>query len=402
MVKGRLQKKKSYFYAILTYKMPNGKRKEIWRATGVKIYENRKKAELICEEYREQLAVELKLLSTNSTFLIKDKYQKLLTKYNNNTLFGDYMEKWLDMIEYSVACSTFSAYRYTVVNRIKPYFNNLEIKLINLTAIDISKFYSYSLVYVKANTIKHYHALIHQALKFAFENDLVASNIANKVRLPKVQEFIGHYYNREELINLLECVRGKQIEFAVLMASYYGLRRSEIVGLKWSAIDFEYKTILIKHTVTEYSSNGELIREGKDRAKTKKSIRTLPLMFEIENYLLQLKEVQNHNKLLLGCNYCTDYEDYIYVNQFGVLVKPSYITQNFPKLLKYYGLRLIRFQDLRHSCATLLRHQGARMEDVQKWLGHSSIITTEKVYSHFENWEHLKSAKMIEEALRLV
>ena len=73
MVKGRLQVKKGYFYAILTYKMPNGKRKEIWRATGVKIYENREKAELICEEYREQLAVELKLLSTNSTFLIKDK-----------------------------------------------------------------------------------------------------------------------------------------------------------------------------------------------------------------------------------------------------------------------------------------------------------------------------------------
>lgn len=85
-----------------------------------------------------------------------------------------------------------------------------------------------------------------------------------------------------------------------------------------------------------------------------------------------------------------------------MLVKPSYITQNFPKILKGNGLRLIRFQDLRHSCATLLRHQGARMEDVQRWLGHSNIVTTEKIYSHFENWEHLKTAKIIEEALRLV
>lgn len=142
MVKGRLQKKKSYFYAILTYKMPNGKRKEIWRATGVQIYENRKKAELICEEYREQLAVELKLLSANSNFLIKDKLFKVLSNYNDNTLFGDYIEKWLDMIVNNIEQSTFNAYRCTIVNRIKPYFNNLKIKLNEITPIDIAKFYS--------------------------------------------------------------------------------------------------------------------------------------------------------------------------------------------------------------------------------------------------------------------
>lgn len=229
---------------------------------------------------------------------------------------------------------------------------------------------------------------------------MVASNIAKKVRLPKVQEFIGHYYNREELINLLECVRGKQIEFAVLMATYYGLRRSEIVGLKWSAIDFDYKTIFINHTVTEYSCEGKLVRESKDSAKTKKSIRTLPLIPEIEVHLLRMKEVQKHNKCLLDCDYCLDYEDYIYVNDFGHLIKPSYITHNFPKILNEFGLRKIRFQDLRHSCATLLRHQGARMEDIQKWLGHSSIVTTEKIYSHFEDWEHLRTAKLIGYALK--
>ncbi len=400
MVKGRLQTKKGYYYAILTYKKANGKRKEIWRATGVKTYENKKKAELICEEYREQLAVELRLLSTNSNYIIKDRFQKFLLNHDDKTLFGDYMEKWLEVIANNIESSTYSAYQYNVVKRIKPYFNNLKIKLTKITAMDLSSFYSYCLSDVKANTVKHYHAIIHQALKFAFENDLVAFNIAEKVRLPKVKEFIGQYYNKEELIKLFEYVRGKRIEFAVLMATYYGLRRSEIVGLKWTAIDFAYKTISIRHTVTEYSTNGKLIREGKDRAKTKKSIRTLPLIPVIEIYLLNLKEVQEQNKFDYGNKYCTDYADYIYVNQFGELIKPGYITQNFHRILKDSALRIIRFQDLRHSCATLLRHQGARMEDVQKWLGHSSINTTEKIYSHFENWEHLKTAKLVEEALK--
>ncbi|MCM1438717.1 MAG: site-specific integrase [Roseburia sp.] len=399
MVKGRLQIKKGYYYAVLTYKKTNGKRKEIWRATGVKTYENKKKAELICEEYREQLAVELRLLSTNN-YIIKDRFQKLLLNYNDKTLFGDYMEKWLEIIANKIESSTFSSYQYTVVRRIKPYFNNLGISLTKITTLDLSLFYSYCINDVKANTVKHYHAIIHQALKFAVENDLVAFNIAEKVRLPKVQEFIGQYYNREELIKLFESVRGKRIEFAVLMGAYYGLRRSEIVGLKWTAIDFTYKTISIRHTVTEYSIDGKIVREGKDGAKSRNSIRTLPLLSEIERYLLSLKETQAQNKLFFGINYCADYEEYIYVDQIGKLIKPGFITQNFHKTLRDFGMRIIRFQDLRHSCATLLRHQGARMEDVQKWLGHSSIAITEKIYSHFENWEHIKTAKLVEEALK--
>ena len=85
---------------------------------------------------------------------------------------------------------------------------------------------------------------------------------------------IANYYNRDELLELFKVAKGKKIEFAVLMASYYGLRRSEIMGLKWSCVDFKEKKITIKHTVTEFSLDGKLVRVAKDRAKTKKSIRS--------------------------------------------------------------------------------------------------------------------------------
>ena len=245
-----------------------------------------------------------------------------------------------------------------------------------------------------------YHAYIREALQFAYKDGLVASNEADKVRLPKIEPYIGDYYNSEELKELFRIVRGTKIEFPVIMAAYYGLRRSEIVGLKWSAVDFNYKTIQIRHTVTNSVTDGKYILIKKNRTKTKKSLRTLPLFANVEQMLLQMKEEQERYKELFGNSY--DYADseYIYVHENGKLIDPGYITQHFGIVLRNNGLRKIRFHDLRHSCATLLRHNGARMEDIQRWLGHSTIGTTEKICAHFEEEEHLVSAERIAKALQ--
>lgn len=264
----------------------------------------------------------------------------------------------------------------------------------------ISYFYYECLKNISVSTLKHYHAIIRQALKYAYQNELVISNVADKVKIPKVPIYVGTYYNQDELLNLFNCVKGKPIEFAVLMASYYGLRRSEIVGLKWSNIDFQYKTIIIKHTVINCAIDGKSQLIAKDRAKSQSSIRTLPLLPNIEEYLIKLKEMKKRNKETFGNSYNQSYDDYVYVNQIGELMKPGYITQNFPIILRNNNLRRIRFHDLRHSLAALLRHNGARMEDIQKWLGHSTIEITEKIYSHFENIEYQKLATIIQDALR--
>lgn len=80
----------------------------------------------------------------------------------------------------------------------------------------------------------------------------------------------------------------------------------------------------------------------------------------------------------------------------GKLISPDYVTQNFAiQVKKIKSLEQIRFHDLRHSCAALLRHEGVPMEDIQKWLGHSQITTTESIYAHFEDKTHLKSAQKI-------
>ena len=122
-------------------------------------------------------------------------------------------------------------------------------------------------------------------------------------------------------------------------------------------------------------------------------------MTPIENILMRMRASEKLNKEKFGSGYNHKYDEYIYKNEIGDLIKPGFLTQNFPIQLNRYNLRKIRFHDLRHSCATLLRHEGVPMEDIQKWLGHSEITTTEKIYAHFENKQHEKSAEKLCHAL---
>ena len=208
---------------------------------------------------------------------------------------------------------------------------------------------------------------------------------------------MGDYYNKDELIKLLEVVKGTKLEFPVFIAVYYGLRRSEIAGLKWSAIDFTYKTLSIVHTVVYCNVDGKAAVVAKDRTKTVKSMRTLPLMPVVEEMLLRMKAEQEQNRQFYKKSYKE--QGYIYVLADGTPVNPDYITKAFIKFIKNKGLRHIRFHDLRHSCATLMRHEGARLEDIQKWLGHSQISTTEKIYAHFSDEQHKNSARLISNCL---
>ena len=174
--------------------------------------------------------------------------------------------------------------------------------------------------HVSANTVKHRHANIHKAFAYAYKTDLIQSNPADKVELPKIEKYSGQFYNQKQIENLIRVVKGDPIEFGVITASFYGLRRSEVLGLKWDAIDFENKTITIRHTVHEVTIDGKTRIVASDTTKTKSSYRSLPLVKPFEEILLKMKREQEENKRLCGRCYCQDYLDYIYVNQIGEIV----------------------------------------------------------------------------------
>ena len=163
---------------------------------------------------------------------------------------------------------------------------------------------------------------------------MIKSNPADRVEKPRKAKYDAMIYNQAELDKLFKVVKGDPLELAVILGAFYGLRRSEVVGLKWDAIDFERKTISIRHTVVQFTMDGKNHIVQKDSTKTKSSCRTLPLVAPFESLLRNLKAEQANNQKVCGNCYCQDYLDYIYVDAMGGLIKPNYITQHFDILLK--------------------------------------------------------------------
>ena len=124
---------------------------------------------------------------------------------------------------------------------------------------------------------------------------------------------------------------------------------------------------------------------GTEVAHEQFTMRTLPLVPFTRERLLTLKEEQQENRRLCGRSYIKDYLEYVCVNEIGDLIKPHYVTESFPKLLKAKGMRQIRYHDLRHSCASLLLANGVPMKQIQEWLGHSDFSTTANIYAHLDS-----------------
>lgn len=374
MVAGHLQIKKNYYYIVLNLKTPQGKRSTKWIPTGIQVGTKR----------NEKLAQDL-LLETRCSFKSPVIQPTADTKRTNPDMpFSQYMLNWLSIIKNSVEFDTYAGYETAVKNRIVPYFEKLGVTLTGLTALDVEQFYEYCFneLNLKGTTVQHYHANIHKAMKYAVKHDLISTNPMDKVERPKAHKFIGSFYTVEEVERLLQIAKGDPVEFPILMAVFYGLRRSEIVGLQWKSIDFSDNRITVEHTVVQCNVGGKTQIVAKDRAKNTSSCRTLPLVPQYRELLLMMKQRQENCRKLCGSDYMVS--DYIYVNDLGVPYQPNFVTQHFRLLLQKNGLRLIRFHDLRHTCASLLLKNKVGMKDIQEWLGHSDYATTANIYAHLD------------------
>lgn len=374
MVAGHLREKNGFYYVVLNYTDAMGKRKTKWIGTGLTVKGNKKRAEAILMEKRRSFKPEKP------------------DEMDADMLFADFMEDWLKVIKNSVAVPTFASYSNMVKKIIVPYFRNKQVTLKELTAKDIQTFYLKQLERVSASSVIHYHANIHKALKYAVKLDLISVNPADKVERPKKDRFVGSFYDADEINKLFEVSKGSKLEIPILFGAFYGLRRSEVIGLKWNAIDFDQNTITIQHTVTTCDLDGKRVLVASDTTKTKSSRRTLPLVPFMRDRLIELREQQMENRSLCGRSYIKDYLDYVCVNEIGELINPHYVTATFPKLLQAHGLRHIRFHDLRHSCASLLLANGVPMKQIQEWLGHSDFSTTANIYAHLDYSSKLSSA----------
>ncbi len=395
MITGSVQINKGYYFLVFNMYNEYGKRKPEWHSTGLKVDSNERKNNQIRKQAEKMLNEELVRVNAENSFSNKLNTVAKNSKYSN-MLFSDYMLEWLENIKPKVVQSTYIGYEQVVKGKLCPYFKSKKIKLIDLRPRDIQDFINYLYKQnLKGSTIAHYTSNMNTALKEAVIAEIIASNPMDRIESVKKEVYIPEFYTDDELIELIEVIKTQKLELPLTLGIIYGLRREEILGLTWNAIDFKNKSITIRKTVGRGKYDGVTQFLIKDIPKNKSSYRTLPMFDFIADLLKKYKEKYKLNEKIFGNTYITDYKDFICLMDNGELVKPDYVDRTFSRILKENGFRHIRLHDLRHSCATLLLRNGVPLSEIQKWLGHSNIITTQR-YSHLDQNDKSIPANMIE------
>ena len=191
----------------------------------------------------------------------------------------------------------------------KRCYPNLMLR--ELTPIQIQKFYNDKFNSgLSGNIVKHFHANIHKALKYAVKMDIIDRNVSEMVDLPKVKKFKASFYNKEELEMMFKAFAGDRMELVVHIAAYYGLRRSEIIGLKWDCVDFKEKKLTVRRKATSSTGTGKEEILIEDQLKTDSSVRSFPLIPHIERMLKERKMLEEHYSKLLRSSFDREYYGY--------------------------------------------------------------------------------------------
>ena len=384
-----VQSKKGRLYAVMQVKK-DGTTKPVWRALGLSEGANKTK---VNKAFREVVA------QYEQEFW---EEQERGGRPPADIPVYDYLVSYLKRVEPELQKNTIVSYRSMTNGKIRRYFQRRpQLTVGNLKPQDIQDFYqSLFADGVVANTVIHYHALLRRAFQQAFKEERIDANPFDRVGRPKKNKFHGENYTQEELLTLLHLARGDVIYPAILLAGAMGLRRSEALGVRWSRIDWEKRTVLLDTKIVEYRENGKKKVEPVEEMKNKSSRRTLPLPDPVVEMLQVQKEHREVYRKMFQGSYNTQYLDYVCVNQLGELLRPSYVTDHFRELLEKYGLRHIRFHDLRHTFASLLINQDVPLINVSNFLGHSDLSTTANIYAHLDKASKQASAAVISDILQ--
>lgn len=369
MVAGHLQQKNGLWYAVLNLKDEEGRRKVKWIGTKLPVSAPREEAEAILNQLRESYPIDCET-----------------RKPKGSIFFARYMKEWLEHMEKQVAPTTFHSYQSIVLNGICPYFEKRQIRLCDLKARDIEAYYDHLMKKgLSPNTVIRHHANIRKALHDAFRWELIDVDVANRIVRPRPQKFLADHYSVEEANLLLQAVTGTELELPVLFALVYGMRRSEVLGLRWRAVDFECKSITVEEAVTHTSVAGSYEIFDRSILKRKSSYRSLPLLETVEEKLLEAAARRYPSGPPISV-------DFVCIRDNGCPWNPNYLSQSFGLFLKKAGLRPIRFHDLRHTCASLQFSHHIPAIEVQHWMGHSTLAITSDIYGHLAFEDKMNSA----------
>lgn len=337
--------------------------------------------------------------------------------YTNSDFIGDrmplvtYFKNWMASQKHEVNHNTYASYEMQMTMRIIPFFNYFGLMLSDLSHLHVKMFYDYILEAprldgktgkVSATTVHRVHSVLHKAINQAFKDEFIIANPVSKVHPPREKVFHPQYYSSSQISLFLKSITGDIAEIPLALSFFFGTRRSETLGLKESAIDFDANVIYVNHTVTVGQRKHDFVKmdaQGlvkQDRTKTKKSCRTLPVPDVFMAYLKKLVGRNAALRMAFGPSWNPD--GYLCVHPDGKIIHPNVVTRHYKIVAKKAGLPVNRLHDARHSIASLMIQNGTDIRVLQDYLGHSNIQTTTR-YSHLQSKHLVGPATMVQEMI---
>lgn len=362
---GSLTEKNGKFYIVLNL-YEGKKRQKKWISTGLPVKGNKRKAEqLLRETLRE--------------------YEQAPKTVKSDVLFSDYIRRWLVNVQRKVDPVTYQGYEVLAKRQVLPYFDASGIKLQDVTTEVLQAYIDEKRLKGRLDgkgglspaSVRRHKNILSQTLNEALKDGLLPTNPCQFLELPKQEKYQSSFYSAEQLQRLFDAIQNEPLYPLIKITALYGLRRSEVLGLKWDSIDFASGRLTIRHTVSKVTKTVE-----KDKTKNAASFRSFPLTEEARSIFEAAKVNEAENQKLFGKAYQKN--DYVFKWDDGHPYSPDYISERFSNLLKNYGLPHIRFHELRHSCASLLLNAGFTLKDVQEWMGHADIKMTADIYGHID------------------
>ncbi|SMO54268.1 site-specific integrase [Melghirimyces algeriensis] len=352
-MKGHFRKRgKTWYFTLDIGKDERGKRKQ----KKVGGFKTKKEAEKACAELIAQ---------------IESEGYKEPKKVTLEEFMVDYFE---NHVKHTIRRTTFYNQMSLVNKHILPKLGNLQ--LAKITPMILQRFYNEMIEQgYSASYIRGIHAIIGKTLKTATEWDYISKNVATLIKLPRVTRREINIWSMEEATRFLSLVKDRSTFIAYALAIYTGMRKGEILALRWQDCDLDKGQISVRQTL--YHTKGGLIFQ---EPKTRGSRRTISISDYLIKCLKKHKRKQNHIKLQLG----SGYQDHglIVCHTHGTPIHPQDINRDLKRAIKKHNFRPISFHDLRHTHATMLLQLGENPKVVSERLGHSSVTITLDTYSH--------------------
>ncbi len=305
-----------------------------------------------------------------------------------------FLEKWLtDYAETNTGPRTVEGYREKIRGYIVPHFGS--VLLVKLTPQHIQSLYSAMLGRgLSPRTVLHTHRILREALSHGLKWDMLMRNVCDSVDPPKPRRREMTALDFPDVQRFLDVAVVSPYGPLFFLAVYTGLRRSELLGLRWSAIDLVHKNMSITETLQLVKGRGLVSLEP----KTSRSRRLVSLAPDASALLSGLKIKQREQAEALEMGWSESW--YVFCHLDGSPFYPNTVSKRFSELVKKAGVPKLRLHDLRHTHASLMLKEGVNPKTVAERLGHASVVITLDTYSHVLPGLQEEAALKFEEGMR--